>query len=287
MNHPQVDQCHLYSSYYYPTNKNVSNNNPYNNYYNNSNKGMNNVEIKRKKTDSMKNREKQAIVNFLNLQQLHNNNTQEIFVQQQKQVEPLEIIKDDLPQLIKINKYNEPQDSIKFESLIETEHSQLGKYHKYKLSLQNKFSQDTTHKYRQDTHYRNADVDASIFCKTKQLQLNPLQQQKQPFSLNNNTLLNHSPSTPASSSTSSPPIHQSSKAFDDVFISPTTTQLPHTLDQLSPTSKSSLKPPKRVSEGVCAICGDHASGYHYNALSCEGCKGIIKLNIIIIVKIVK
>ena len=24
---------------------------------------------------------------------------------------------------------------------------------------------------------------------------------------------------------------------------------------------------------LCVICGDRASGYHYNALSCEGCKG--------------
>jgi len=26
-------------------------------------------------------------------------------------------------------------------------------------------------------------------------------------------------------------------------------------------------------EELCLICGDRASGYHYNALSCEGCKG--------------
>jgi len=28
-------------------------------------------------------------------------------------------------------------------------------------------------------------------------------------------------------------------------------------------------------EELCLICGDRASGYHYNALSCEGCKGNI------------
>lgn len=24
---------------------------------------------------------------------------------------------------------------------------------------------------------------------------------------------------------------------------------------------------------LCVVCGDRASGYHYNALTCEGCKG--------------
>jgi hypothetical protein len=33
-----------------------------------------------------------------------------------------------------------------------------------------------------------------------------------------------------------------------------------------------LQKPK-VEEELCTICGDRASGYHYNALSCEGCKG--------------
>ena len=32
---------------------------------------------------------------------------------------------------------------------------------------------------------------------------------------------------------------------------------------------------KSIEEELCRICGDRASGYHYNALSCEGCKGNI------------
>lgn len=30
-------------------------------------------------------------------------------------------------------------------------------------------------------------------------------------------------------------------------------------------------------EELCVVCGDKASGYHYNALTCEGCKGNKKI----------
>lgn len=27
---------------------------------------------------------------------------------------------------------------------------------------------------------------------------------------------------------------------------------------------------------VCGVCGDLANGYHFNALTCEGCKGFFR-----------
>ena len=42
----------------------------------------------------------------------------------------------------------------------------------------------------------------------------------------------------------------------------------------SPSNSSITdSPSKKKDEEECLICGDRASGYHYNALSCEGCKG--------------
>ena len=32
-------------------------------------------------------------------------------------------------------------------------------------------------------------------------------------------------------------------------------------------------PRAQQQEELCLVCGDRASGYHYNALTCEGCKG--------------
>lgn len=40
--------------------------------------------------------------------------------------------------------------------------------------------------------------------------------------------------------------------------------------------KKKKGPAPRQQEELCLVCGDRASGYHYNALTCEGCKGKIQ-----------
>ncbi|XP_032893794.1 bile acid receptor isoform X3 [Amblyraja radiata] len=44
---------------------------------------------------------------------------------------------------------------------------------------------------------------------------------------------------------------------------------------LAKKSRLGLTAGKMKGDELCVVCGDKASGYHYNALTCEGCKGLL------------
>lgn len=88
----------------------------------------------------------------------------------------------------------------------------------------------------------------------------------------------------------SPPYYSSPNCYsqygEDWFTSSTMYELRKGLVESSydvPMEENAppvCKRPRQASHGsrvkgeeLCVVCGDKASGYHYNALTCEGCKG--------------
>ncbi|XP_078404933.1 oxysterols receptor LXR-alpha isoform X2 [Cetorhinus maximus] len=52
------------------------------------------------------------------------------------------------------------------------------------------------------------------------------------------------------------------------------------LGEQQPTKRKKGPAPKMLGNELCSVCADKASGFHYNVLSCEGCKGFFRRSVI-------
>lgn len=57
-------------------------------------------------------------------------------------------------------------------------------------------------------------------------------------------------------------------------LSPSSSLNDYGMNDCSDPKRAKKGPTPRQQEELCLVCGDRASGYHYNALTCEGCKGM-------------
>ncbi|KAH8372794.1 hypothetical protein KR009_005135 [Drosophila setifemur] len=62
-------------------------------------------------------------------------------------------------------------------------------------------------------------------------------------------------------------------------LSPSSSLNGYSANESCDAKKNKKGPAPRVQEELCLVCGDRASGYHYNALTCEGCKGFFRRSV--------